>query len=161
MMNNTKNEFVLGILAELDLFSDLDYTSLSQLSSLFEEKVFNYNDIIIEEDSLGQSMLVIISGEVRITQVSDDSSEEALIILKKGDLFGEMALIEELPRSATAIAHSNCVIFEINRDKFVRFVNENPINGIKILWKLTKTLSSRLRETDNKLKTFLSLSKWA
>ena len=159
-MDNTKNEFVLGILAEMDFFSDLDYTSLSQLSNLFEEKIYNINDIIIKEDSLGQSMLVIVSGEVRITQLTDDSAEEALIVLKKGDLFGEMALIEEMPRSATAIAHSNCVIFEINRDKFVNFVNECPANGIKILWRLTKTLSSRLRETDNKLKTFISLSKW-
>ena len=92
-MDNTKNDFVLGILAELEFFSDLDYTSLSQLSSLFEEKIFTLNEIIIKEDSLGQSMLVIISGEVRITQVSGDSTEEALIILKKGDLFGEMALI--------------------------------------------------------------------
>ncbi len=159
-MDNSQNDFVLGILAELDFFSDLDYTSLSQLSNLFEERIFNYNDRIFEEDSLGQSMLVIISGEVRITQVSEDSSEEALIILKKGNLFGEMALIEEMPRSATAIAHSNCVILEINRDKFVNFINKNPENGVKILWKLTKTLSSRLRETDNKLKTFISLSKW-
>ncbi len=159
-MNDTKNDFVLGILAELDFFSELDYASLSKLSNLFEEKIYNINDIIIEEESLGQSMLVIISGEVRITQVSGDSSEEALIVLKKGDLFGEMALIEERPRSATAIAHSNCVIFEIKRDKFVNFVNDNPANGIKILWRLTKTLSSRLRETDNKLKTFISLSQW-
>ena len=159
-MENTKNEFVLGILAELEFFSDLDYVSLSHLSSLFEEKVFNHKDIIFKEDSLGQSMLVIISGEVRITQISEDSTEEALVIIKKGELFGEMGLIEEMPRSATAIAHSDCVLLEINRDKFVNFIDNNPSNGIKILWKLTKTLSSRLRETDNKLKTFISLSKW-
>ena len=159
-MKNTKNEFVLGILAELDFFSDLDYVSLSHLSALFEEKVYNHKDIIFKEDSLGQSMLVIISGEIRITQISDDSTEEALVIIKKGELFGEMGLIEEMPRSATAIAHSDCVLLEINRDKFVDFIDNDPSNGIKILWKLTKTLSSRLRETDNKLKTFISLSKW-
>ncbi len=159
-MADTKNDFVLGILAEMDFFSDIDYKSLTQLSTLFVEKIFSQKDVIFKEESPGQSMLVIISGEVRITQVSDDASEEALIILKKGDLFGEMALIEEMPRSATAIAHSNCVIFEISRENFIQFIDANPKSGIKILWKLTKTLSSRLRETDNKLKTFISLSKW-
>lgn len=159
-MNDEKNEFVLGILAELDFFSGVDYESLILLSNSFEERIFNINDVIFEEDSEGHSMLVIVSGEVRITQISDDSSEEALIVLKKGDVFGEMALIEDMPRSATAIAHKNCVIFEITRDKFLNFINENPSIGIKILWKLTRTLSSRLRETDNKLKTFISLSQW-
>jgi len=159
-MENTKNEFVLGILAELEFFSDVDYESLTQLSALFDERIFEFNDIIFDEGSLGQSMLVIISGEVRITQISNNSSEEALIILRKGDLFGEMALIEEMPRSATAIAHKNCVILEIKREKFVNFINKNPSIGLKILWKLTKTLSSRLRETDNKLKTFINLSQW-
>ncbi len=159
-MENTKNEFVLGILAELEFFSNVDYESLTKLSALFDERIFEFNDIIFDEGSLGQSMLVIISGEVRITQISNNSSEEALIILKKGDLFGEMALIEEMPRSATAIAHKNCVILEIKREKFVNFINKNPSIGLKILWKLTKTLSSRLRETDNKLKTFINLSQW-
>jgi CRP-like cAMP-binding protein len=151
---------VLGILAELEFFSNVDYESLTKLSALFDERIFEFNDIIFDEGSLGQSMLVIISGEVRITQISNNSSEEALIILKKGDLFGEMALIEEMPRSATAIAHKNCVILEIKREKFVNFINKNPSIGLKILWKLTKTLSSRLRETDNKLKTFINLSQW-
>lgn len=154
------DEYVLSILKELDIFSDLDFQSLRDLRNLCEQKVFEGGEVIFEEDSLGNSMMVITSGEVRISQKSDSDTEEALVILKKGDLFGEMALVDDLPRSAVAIAHTNVIVLEIARDKFMRFIEEDPKSGVNILIKLAKILSSRLRETDTKLKAFVSLTKW-
>jgi CRP-like cAMP-binding protein len=80
--------------------------------------------------------------------------------LKKGDVFGEMALLEDLPRSATTIAHTSVITLEISRDDFLNYIYKNSENGVKILLKLSRILSSRLRETDVKLKTFVSLSRW-
>jgi len=156
----SQNGFVLDILTEIELFSELDYNSLINLSNLFEEKIYNQDEIIFKEDSIGTSMMMITSGEVRISQISDPQTEEALIILKKGDVFGEMALLEDMPRSATAIANTNVIIFEIQREKFLNFLENNKEAGVKILMKLAKILSSRLRETDAKVKAFVSLTKW-
>jgi CRP-like cAMP-binding protein len=99
---------------------------------------------------------------VRISQKasSDSEAEEALVILKKGDVFGEMAMLEDLPRSATTIAHTSVISLEISRDDFLNYIHKNSENGVKILLKLSRILSSRLRETDVKLKTFVSLSRW-
>ena len=105
-------------------------------------------------------MMMITSGEVRISQISDPQTEEALIVLKKGDVFGEMALLDDMPRSATAIANTNVIIFEIQRGRFLNFIETNKGAGVKILMKLAKILSSRLRETDAKVKAFVSLTKW-
>ena len=104
--------------------------------------------------------MVIISGEVRITQRARISCEETLTVLKKGDFFGEMALLEDLPRSATAIANSDTFMLEISRDKFLRFIEKDTASGVKILLILAKILSSRLREADVKIKAFVNLSQW-
>jgi len=156
----SQNGFVLGVLSEMELFSEVDYNSLVILSNLFEERVYNQAEIIFEEDSIGTSMMMITSGEVRISQMSDPQTEEALIVLKKGDVFGEMALLDDMARSATAIANTNVIIFEIQRERFLNFIENNKEAGVKILMKLAKILSSRLRETDAKVKAFVSLTKW-
>lgn len=153
-------DFIASLLKRLKLFSDLESPSLLKLSSLFKEKIFKGGDTIFDEDSIGNSMMIITSGEVRVSQKSDPDNEEALVVLKKGDLFGEMGLLEDLPRSATVIAHTNVVILEIERVDFLGFLKTECEAGVKILLKLSKILSSRLRETDTKLKTFISLTKW-
>jgi CRP/FNR family cyclic AMP-dependent transcriptional regulator len=155
-----QSEFVLSILKKLDIFSDIDAHALRELSLLFEEKIFNQGEIIFEEGSIGNSMMIITSGEVRVSQTSDSEMEEALIILKEGDVFGEMALIEGLPRSATIIAHTDVIIFEISRSSFLDYIEKDCKNGILIVLKLARILSSRLRETDNKLKAFVHLTQW-
>ena len=156
----SRNGFVLGVLSEMELFSEIDFNSLVILSNLFEERVYNQEEIIFKEDSIGTSMMMITSGEVRISQISDPQTEEALIVLKKWDVFGEMALLDDMPRSATAIANTNVIIFEIQRERFLNFIENNKEAGVKILMKLAKILSSRLRETDAKVKAFVSLTKW-
>lgn len=153
-------ELVLDILRSMEIFADLEYQPLYELSQLFVERVYNEGEIIFEEDSIGTTMMVITSGKVRISQRPDPQTEEALIMLKKGDVFGEMALLEEMPRTATAIAHTNVIILEVRREDFLQFIHAHPEHGIKILLRLARILSSRLRETDLKLKAFVTLSKW-
>ena len=153
-------DFNLEILKELDIFSELDSSAIRKLCQLFEEKIFNQGEIIFEEGSVENSMMIITSGEVRVSQKADQSTEEALVVLKRGDFFGEMALLDDLPRSATTIAHTNVIIFEIGRNNFINFVETDQKSGVKVLLKLARILSSRLRETDTKLKTFVNLTKW-
>jgi CRP-like cAMP-binding protein len=154
------SSFVVTMLRGLDIFAGLDDAALMELGHFFKERVFDQQEVIFEEGSIGSSMMIIASGEVRVTQKSDTDAEEALVILKKGDVFGEMALLEDLPRSATIIAHTGVISLEISRDDFLNYIHKNSKDGVKILLKLSRILSSRLRETDVKLKTFVSLSRW-
>jgi CRP-like cAMP-binding protein len=158
MGNN--DEVVVSVLGGLGLFAGLDFQTLKELSVLFEAKIYNKDEIIFHEDSVGNSMMVITSGKVRVSQKPDPNTEETLIVLNEGDVFGEMALIEDLPRSATTIAHTDAVILEISRTSFLNFIHKNCESGVKILLELSRILSSRLRETDNKIKAFVNLTKW-
>lgn len=156
----TDKDIIIDILKNLSLFAELNYGPVKELAYLFQERVFQGGETIFEENDSGDSLLVILSGEVRITQRANVSGEETLTVLKKGDFFGEMALLEDLPRSATAIAHCDTFIMEISRERFLRFVEKEPASGVKILVTLARSLSARLREADRKIQAFVNLSQW-
>ncbi|MCR4578912.1 MAG: Crp/Fnr family transcriptional regulator [Treponema sp.] len=104
--------------------------------------------MIFTEAQSGSDMFIIQRGEVAISKVVN-GEEVTLAVLKKGDMFGEMALIENKPRSASAIAHSDCVLMVINRSNFNQMVATQP----QLIAKLTTTLAERLwsmyRQLDN------------
>lgn len=155
-----EKEPILDFFKKVAIFSDLDDRALHELSNLFLEKKYKQGDTIFAEDSIGSTMMIIYSGEVRVSQAPNPETEEALIVLKKGDFFGEMAVLEDLPRSATTIAHTDSVILEISREHFMNFIELDSSSGNKILIKLAKIVSARLREADKKLKAFTDLTKW-
>ena len=157
---NPDKDIIIEILKNLALFQELNYNAVKELTYLFSDRIFQSGETIFEENDTGNSLLVIVSGEVRSSQRAELSGEETLTVLKKGDFFGEMALLDDLPRSATAIAQSDTFMLEINREKFLHFVEKDPASGVRILLTLARNLSARLREADNKIKAFVNLSQW-
>lgn len=95
--------------------------------------------MIFSEASKGAEMFIIQQGDVAISKVVD-GNEVTLAVLHKGDMFGEMALLENKPRSASAIAHSDCVLMVVNRANFNQMVSTQP----QMITRLTTTLSERL-----------------
>jgi len=155
-----EKESILEFFKKVEIFSGLDDRALHELSNLFTEKDYKRGDIIFEEESMGYTMMIIHAGEVRVSQTPNPDTEEALVVLKKGDFFGEMAVLEDLPRSATTIAHTESNILEISREHFWKFIEIDNNSGLKIVTKLARIISGRLREADKKLKAFTDLTKW-
>ena len=106
------------------------------------------NTMIFSEAQSGADMFIIQKGEVAISKVVN-GNEVTLAILNKGDMFGEMALIENKPRSANATAHSDCTLMVVNRSNFNNMVSTQP----QLISRLTTTLAERLwsmyRQLDN------------
>ncbi len=155
-----EDDFIVSLFKEISIFSSLSSQSLSRLYAKFNERIFSQGEIIFREGDGGDSMMVLASGEVRVSYLTSTSEEEALIILKKGDLLGEMALLESQPRSATAIAHTPTILLEISQKDFLEYIEDDSAAGVPILLHLSRILSARLRETDIKLRAFISLTKW-
>ena len=104
--------------------------------------------MIFSESAPGAEMFIIQSGHVAITKVVN-GNEVVLAVLGKGDMFGEMALLENKPRSASAIAKSQCTLMVVNRHNFNTMVSTQP----QLISRLTTTLGERLwsmyRQLDN------------
>ena len=95
--------------------------------------------MIFSECQSGQDMFIIQDGQVKISKVVD-GNEVILAVLKKGDFFGEMALLENKPRSASAIAHEDCRLMTVNRKNFDQMVTTQP----QLISRLTTTFAERL-----------------
>lgn len=112
------------------------------------QREYPKDSMIFSESSQGQDMFIIQSGEVAISKIVD-GNEVTLAILHKGDMFGEMALLENKPRSASAIAFTDCRLMVVNRTNFNQMVSSQP----QLVAKLTTTLADRLwsmyRQLDN------------
>lgn len=141
-----------GILKEIEIFSKLDDDSLSKLQELSQVREFGTGEIIFKEEESGDNLYVILDGRVKITKTISLGVDKVLIIISKGSLFGELALISPQPRSATAHCDEDCKVLEIGRDNFQKFVQAFPLAGVAILSGFAEILADRLRITTDSYK---------
>ena len=146
-------------LSKIFLFRELTPSEIDRLVSISREKRVKKNDVVFREGDDGDAFYLIIIGSVRISTIVPGVGEEALTILKEGEYFGEMALIDDVPRSASAIANDDTVLLLIEKENFRKLLAQETALAYKLLWVFTKTLSARLRKTDEQLKTIFAIAK--
>jgi CRP-like cAMP-binding protein len=111
-------------------------------------------EYVFREGDLGTEMYIINEGKVEIlNQVGDE--EQVLAVLEKGDFFGEMSVLEDLPRAASARAGTDIRLLQINGSTFDQLLQGNPEIAVRMMRKLSR----RLRETDEMLKSLLGGTK--
>jgi CRP/FNR family transcriptional regulator/CRP/FNR family cyclic AMP-dependent transcriptional regulator len=110
------------------------------------EKKLNPGEVLFHEGDRGDVMYLIREGKIKITKGSGED-EKVLAVLKEGDFFGEMAIIDGSPRSAGAIAASPVSLLVIDKETFQAKIKENPL-----IHYVLETLSRRLRATDEQIR---------
>jgi CRP-like cAMP-binding protein len=146
------------LLKKIHLFDGLTATELEKIRNICVKETHAKDTMMFFEGDPGNRCYLIIRGEVRISKFIPNIGEEALAVLKVGDYFGEMALIDNFPRSAHAIANTDVVLIAINKTDLDNILAVDHELGYKLLLTFTKTLSKRLRETNEKMAGFLTLS---
>jgi CRP/FNR family cyclic AMP-dependent transcriptional regulator len=149
---------MLELLKKVHLFENLTENELEKIQKICIRETHAKDTAMFFEGDPGNRCYVITRGEVRISKFIQNIGEEALAVLKAGDYFGEMALIDNFPRSAHAIANTDIEVLAINKTDLDRILISDRELGYKLLWTFTRTLSKRLRETNEKLAGFLTMS---
>jgi CRP-like cAMP-binding protein len=149
---------MLDFLKKVHLFESLSTPELEKIEKISTMEAFPKDTAIFREGDAGDRCYVITNGDVRISKFIPNIGEEALAVLKAGDYFGEMALIDKFPRSAHAIANTDVAVLAINKADLDKVLIMDRELGYKLLWAFTKTLSKRLRETNEKLASFFAMS---
>ena len=130
----------------------LSAKELRPLAAFSTEELYNLNEIIFREGSQGDKLYIILDGRVRITKHIPGVGEEALAILGKGDFFGEMALVDNEPRSADARAHENgTTVLTISRAVLNEILSVDVESAQQFLYILCRILTQRLREINLKI----------
>ncbi len=140
------------LLKNTQLFSRLDSEELEVLARYSDFVRFRDNTVIFEEGSKGESLYVVKKGGVRITKKTEDGNDLDIAEFIEGELFGELDLFEEAPRSASAIADQDTtlLVFPGKRKKFETIIKKHPAIFANILHELIAMTARRIRET-NKL----------
>jgi CRP-like cAMP-binding protein len=149
---------MLEFLKKVNLFESLSVSELEKIEKISRIEAFARDTVIFKEGDPGDRCYVITNGDVRISKFIPNIGEEALTVLKPGDYFGEMALIDNFPRSAHAIANTDVALLAISKTDLDKILIMDRELGYKLLWAFTKTLSKRLRETNEKMASFLAMS---
>jgi len=134
-------------LATVPLLSGLDRSELSRFVDLTREKFYPRGSVILFENDPGDSLFVVREGRVKVVLIGEDGREVILGVLGVGDHFGELALIDDRPRSAHVIAMEDSNLLVLRREDFKRRVESSPT----IAWSLLTELSHRLRRADDKI----------
>lgn len=143
------------ILAQIDMFAELPAAHQREIAALGEEVQFKKNATIFSEGDPGDTFYIILDGAIRISRFVPGMGEEALAVLRTGAYFGEMSLVDDETRSAAAIVHERCRLFAINRNDLHDLLFVDRDLAYELLWSFVRTLSRRLRATNDKM-TFLA-----
>ena len=147
-----------ALLRNVPLFKDLDDRELAEVAELCREEKFVSGTYVFREGEAGNRLYLITEGEVRISRDVPGSGEEALAVLKAGAVFGEMAVFDRSERSTHAISNGGTTVLTIARADFEMLLDLNRELAYKVLWSVTRLLSSRLRNTNDSLRSFLAMS---
>jgi CRP-like cAMP-binding protein len=145
----------LALLRNHSLFGQLPAAAIEHLGSYMQRRKLARGSTIFEKDDPGTGMMGILSGSVKISVPSADGRDIVLNIMHEGDIFGEIALLDGHPRTADAIAMTDCELMVIERRDFIPFLRSQPELAIEII----KMLCSRLRRTTDQVQdlSFLNL----
>ncbi|NVB82792.1 MAG: cyclic nucleotide-binding domain-containing protein [Kofleriaceae bacterium] len=150
-----KGKSALEILSQIDLFNGLPQGHLRRVVDIGLEEQYRASATIFSEGEPGDKFYLIVEGAVRISRIVPGMGEEALAVLRPGNYFGEMSLIDDAPRSATAMCHEKCRLFVVNRRDLEDLLFVDRDLAYELLWNWVRTLSRRLRATNDKM-TFLA-----
>ena len=143
----------VAYLKQVYIFNSLSEEDLRELVLVARRRTFRAGEVIFHRDDPGQILYVIKEGKVKICLISPDGQEIALVVFGKGDYFGELALLDSLPRSADAIALEKVECYTLQRADFHNVIMKNPKIAIQVM----EILSKRLRKTDQQVEDLIFL----
>jgi CRP-like cAMP-binding protein len=150
-------EKYINILKETDIFYNLTHTQLSLICGICDIVTYNSNEIIFEENSEGAELFIILSGQVdivlnpRLVSRKDLSDTElhSISTLRRGQSFGEIALLDQGLRSAGAVSMlKNTKLVKIHKDKMMMLCEHYPELGYRVMQNIALDLAHKLRNAD-------------
>ncbi len=137
------------LLLEVPMFQTLPTSERQRIAAMMREERVPEGRVIFEVGDPGASMYIVERGRIRISVPGDSGAEVTLATLGTGEFFGELALLDQNPRSARATAAEDTTLLSLGRDQFLAFVTARPDTALAMLHATAK----RLRHTDELMRS--------
>ena len=148
-MEKLTKEHISAALHDVPLFSSLSSDLIRLLADVVNTRDYPKNTFILSAGDKADSLYIILTGSVKVSIVDIDGKEVILSLLEQGDIFGEMALIDDHPRSADIVTRGPCELMMIRKDDFRKCLAESPALSMQIMLGLVQ----KLREADRKIES--------
>ncbi len=153
-----KSEQEMELISRIPLFEELSDMELEEMARVMKREDLSAGDSVFEEGDVGDKLFIIVKGEVDIIKTADKGPGQVLVTLKSGDYFGEMSLIDDAPRSASARASVDSTLFSIKKNDLALLLDNAPTIAAKVYKFFAFTLNERLRQTNEKIKSFVHMA---
>jgi serine/threonine protein phosphatase PrpC len=137
----------MTVMRDAPMFKYLSYRELVTLMNLTYTRTVRDQEMIIEEGITGDEMFILVQGDAQVLK-----GDQEIARLPSGSHFGEMALIDNAPRSATIKATGPTRLLVVGRKQFYEYIRKDSAAGVKLLWSFLQILTVRLRSTDERLR---------
>jgi len=149
---------VRDALRSVPFFAHLTEEEISRIIALGQVVAYPKGVVLFHEGDVGEAFYIVVDGSIRISKQIPGMGEEAMYYVERGNWFGEMALFDAFPRSATAVAHQAAEVLFLDRHDLLGLFDRDPIVARKILWAFCRTLSLRLRETNDRITALFTIA---
>jgi CRP/FNR family transcriptional regulator, cyclic AMP receptor protein len=140
----------INVLKQTNLFAQLSEVELACIARDLVERRYGEGEIIFHEGDPGQMLYIMGLGQVRIFVNGLDGSETSVIMFgRPGELFGELAVIDGLPRSATAVSLDQTTLYTINREQFRDHMRRSPQLALNFMQELSQRVRYNTRQMDS------------
>ena len=143
-----KKEDIFAVLKQIPIFADLSRKELAEIERILHRRNFKKGEAVIRKGDPGLGMYIIVKGAVEIMDEDKQDAQKRLAYLEDGAFFGDLALLDESPRSASAFAVTDSDIIGFFRPDFLDLLHRNKKLGLKVLLALAKVVGERLRRTN-------------
>ena len=152
LKKKSKEAQKVEIIEKAEIFHGLSKKELFEVEKTTYTRIYHPGEYIFRKSNPGDGMYIIMDGSVQIVDERSDGNEEiTLVTLNNGDFFGEISLLDESPRSASAKCNKKTEAMSFFRADLLDILNRRPMIGSKIILNLARVLGERLRATNNRL----------
>ncbi|HOJ71401.1 MAG TPA: Crp/Fnr family transcriptional regulator [Syntrophorhabdaceae bacterium] len=138
----------LDTIRNVSLFNILEDEDIKLISRIATTKTIPKGFVVFQEGEKGDALYIILKGKVKVSLYDDEGREYILDIIGKDGFFGELSILDDLPRSANIVTTEDCEFIILKRHDFIKLLMENPAITVNIL----KTMAARLRAADERIK---------
>jgi CRP-like cAMP-binding protein len=151
MSSSITLEQIINFLLEAPMFGDLDPGELSEIVHIMQVQRFREGQEIFHEGDAGDAWFVIFDGEADVFKSEDFAPARRIARIGPRACFGEMAILDHSPRSATITAIGDTTVFRFPRKDFERLLKDGNLAAYKLIYEMAKVLCVRARNTTQQL----------
>ena len=141
-----------SLLPDIPLFEGFSRRELREIEAILKKRTADAGEVIFQQEQPGVGMYILISGAVEVFQEDESGSRVTLTRVTPGCFFGEMSLLDDAPRTASAVASEASELAVFYRSDLLNLAEQRPQLGVKIVMHLSQVVADRLRRTNRALK---------